>query len=58
MANFESDFGWTVTGVNDYEYDYAVPNHSLSDEEILERMDIKVIEKFLRKKKLEKITKL
>jgi len=38
-------------------YQY-IPKKSESDEEKLEKMDIRVIEKFLRKKKLEKINKL
>ena len=53
MATFGSDWDYAITGT--VEYDYEVPNHPLSDEEILDRMDIKTIEKYLRKKKLEKI---
>ena len=59
MATFGSDWSYSITGVNDYEYDsYEIPNHPLSDEKVLERMNIVVIEKFLRKKKLEKLEKL
>jgi len=38
-------------------YQY-IPKKSESDEEKLEKMDIRIIEKFLRNKKLEKINKL
>ena len=58
MATFGSDWSYSITVVNDYEYDsYEIPNHHLSDEEVLERMNIEVIEKFLRKKKLERLEK-
>lgn len=58
MATFGSDW-CSITGTVEYDFDdYGVPNHPLSDEEVLERMDIKVIEKFLREKKLEKLEKL
>lgn len=40
-----------------YQKQYEENNKPLSDEEILERMDINVIETFLRKKKLENIKK-
>jgi len=45
------DFSWSDSN-NDINDIYI---HPLSDEEILDRMDVEVIEKFLRKKKLEKI---
>lgn len=40
-----------------YRDEYEKDNRPLSDEEVLERMDIKTIENFLRKKKLERIKK-
>lgn len=41
---------------NDYDY-WKKYKYDLTDEEVLERMDIKVIEAFLRKKKLEMLKK-
>lgn len=59
MATFGSDWNYSITGAVDYNwFDNDDTNQPLSDEEILERMDIKVIEKFLREKKLEKLEKL
>lgn len=55
--NILSDNDYLSSLVDLYQKQYEENNKPLSDEEILERMDIKVIEAFLRKKKLENIKK-
>lgn len=55
--NILSDNDYLSSLVDLYHKQYEENNKPLSDEEILERMDIKVIETFLRKKKLENIKK-
>lgn len=55
--NILSDNDYLSSLVDLYQKQYEENNKPLSDEEILERMDINVIETFLRKKKLENIKK-
>ena len=55
--NILSDNDYLSSLVDLYQNQYEENNKPLSDEEILERMDINVIETFLRKKKLENIKK-
>ena len=53
--NYDNDY--LNKYLNDYLKQYEEDNKPLSDEEVLERMDIKTIENFLRRKKLERIKK-
>jgi hypothetical protein len=52
------DFFYDITSSYDQNQVFADPlDAPLSDEEILDRMDIKVIEQYLRRRKLEKLEK-
>lgn len=55
--NITSDNEFLRRYIDFHNQQYVEDNKPLSDEEILERMDINVIETFLRKKKLENIKK-
>jgi hypothetical protein len=63
MAMFGSEWNYSVTGTIDYywldngDQDGRFVPHVETDEETLDKIDIKVIEKYLRKKKLEKLEK-